>query len=221
MRLLLIEDDAMIGDSLKKALTSYVVDWARDADTATAALRTAQYDLVLLDLGLPGRSGIEFLQQLRRSDSALPVLIITARDTVQDRILGLDQGADDYLVKPFDLNELEARIRALLRRHSDSRDPLVQCGEAVLDPATRQLTYQGTVAILSARTYALMEVLMRRPGSILSRAQLESQIYGWDEEVESNAIEVHIHALRKQFGAGLIRNIRGVGYTVPSTTASA
>ena len=215
MRLLLVEDDKMIGESLQKALkSSYAVNWVRDAETAELSLKTEAYDLILLDLGLPKRSGIEFLATLRKSATDIPVLIITARDTVQERILGLDTGADDYLIKPFDLNELEARIRVLLRRKNNRTDPLITYGDVILNPATHELTYKGKTETLLGRPFLLMHALLEQPGIILSRAQLEEKIYGWNEEVESNTVEVHIHSLRRKFGSELIRNIRGVGYMI-------
>jgi DNA-binding response OmpR family regulator len=215
MRLLLVEDDKMIGESLSKALKgTYAVNWVRDAETAELSLKTENYDMILLDIGLPKKSGIEFLNDFRKKGSSVPVLIITARDTVQERVLGLDSGADDYLVKPFDLHELEARIRVLLRRKSNRTDPMIVSGGITLNPVTRELTFKDKTEILSARTFALMQVLLEQPGAILSRAQLEERIYGWNEEVESNTVEVHIHALRRKFGPGIIRNIRGVGYTI-------
>ena len=215
MRLLLVEDDTMIGESLTKALkSSYAINWVRDAETAELSLKTENYDLILLDLGLPNKSGIDFLNDLRKKDNRLPVLIITARDTIQERVIGLDAGADDYLVKPFDLHELEARMRVLLRRKTNRSDPMITHAGITLNPITHELTVSGKTEILSARTFALMQVLLEQPGAILSRAQLEERIYGWNEEVESNAVEVHIHSLRRKFGTGIIRNIRGVGYTI-------
>ncbi|MDB5477702.1 MAG: DNA-binding response regulator [Alphaproteobacteria bacterium] len=215
MRILLVEDDNMIGESLQKALkASYAVNWVRYVDAAQLSIRTENYDLMLLDLGLPDASGISFLQDLRKQGYTVPVLIITARDTVSDRVLGLDSGADDYLIKPFDLDELEARIRVLLRRKSDRREPLLSYGEISLDPATRELKYKEKSGVLSGRSFPLMQALLQRPGAILSLAQLEEQIYGWNEEIESNAVEVHIHSLRRKFGADLIVNVRGVGYTL-------
>ena len=219
MRLLLLEDNKMIGESLQKALKPvYALNWVQDAETANVALATEEYDLILLDLGLPKQSGLAFLQQLRKKDDTTPVLIITARDTVQDRVLGLDTGADDYLVKPFDLNELEARIRVLLRRRHNRSNPVLTHGGLTLNPATHELTCKDKSEILSARSFALMHALLEQPGTILSRTQLEERIYGWNEEIESNAVEVHIHTLRRKFGADLIRNVRGVGYMVGKAT---
>ncbi len=214
MRLLVVEDDLMIGESLQHALKAggYAVDWTQNGDEALLALKDSSYDLVLLDLGLPGKSGIDVLHSLREKKNNVPVLILTARDTVSDRVAGLDGGADDYLAKPFSLEELEARIRAILRRKSGGSGPLILCGALELNPVTKELACGKTAAQLSAREYAIMHALMERPGAILSRAQLEERLYGWNEEVGSNAVEVHIHALRKKFGKDIIRNIRGMGY---------
>lgn len=218
MRLLVIEDDPMIGAGLRKALKAdgYAIDWAKDGLEAWEALQSQNYDLVLLDLGLPGMDGLSLLQKLRASKKALPVLIITARDSVQDRVLGLDAGADDYLTKPFSLEELEARIRSLLRRRGNSLSSVIASRDATLDTVSKTLMHNGKSGILSAKEYALMSALMVTAGSVISRAQLEETLYGWNEEIASNAIEVHIHQLRKKFGKELIRNIRGLGYMVPS-----
>jgi two-component system response regulator QseB len=218
MRLLLVEDDPMIGASVQKGLRQdgFSVDWVRDATTAETALRADPYDTLLLDLGLPGTSGDVLLRNLRRAGNTIPVLIITARDAVSDRVAGLDTGADDYIVKPFDLDELAARIRAVRRRHSGRAGHLIEVGPVTFDAAARRVTLDGREVALSARELALLEALLDRPGSILSRAQLEERIYGWGEEVESNAIEVYVHALRKKLGAGFIRTVRGVGYMIPA-----
>jgi len=217
MRLLLVEDDPMIGDSVRQGLRQdgFGVDWVRDAAAAEHALRLAPYDVLLLDLGLPGRSGLDLLADLRRRGERVPVLVLTARDAVADRVKGLDAGADDYLVKPFDLDELAARIRALARRGAGRADPLLRHGDLVVDPTTRAVTWRGAPVTLSAREFALLLALLDRPGAILSRAQLEERVYGWGEEVESNAVEVHIHALRRKLASDLIRNVRGVGYVIP------
>jgi DNA-binding response OmpR family regulator len=216
MRLLLVEDDNMIGEAVRAGLRQegFTVDWVREAEAGDAALRTEPYALLLLDLGLPRKSGLDWLRELRRRGDSTPVLVITARDAVADRIAGLDGGADDYMVKPFDLDELAARVRAVLRRHGGRAEPLLQHGELSLDPATRQATLNGQPVTLSAREYAVLAALLERPGAILSRAQLEQRLYGWGEEVESNAVEVHIHHLRKKLGADAIRNVRGLGYTL-------
>lgn len=214
MRLLLIEDDPMIGAGVQQALRQegYAVDWVRDGVAAELAVGDNPYDLLLLDLGLPRRDGIELLTRLRASGNKLPVLVLTARDTVADRIRGLDAGADDYLVKPFDLDELAARIRALLRRQRGEAAPLITLGMLQVDPARHEVTLAGEPVHLSAREFGLLRALLEEPGKPLSRAQLEERLYGWNEEVESNAVEVYIHALRRKLGAEWIRNLRGVGY---------
>ncbi|QEZ44040.1 response regulator [Cupriavidus oxalaticus] len=222
MRVLLVEDDAMIGDSVRQALRQegFTVDWVRDGDAGLAAATSSQegeacYDLVLLDLGLPRRPGLDVLRTLRTRGVPTPVLILTARDAVADRVAGLNAGADDYLVKPFDLQELAARMHALARRAAGRAEPLVTYGEIVLNPATREVTHSGEPVRLSAREFALLSALMSRPGKVWSVPQLQERLYGWDDEVGSNTVEVYIHALRKKLGAALIRNIRGVGYLVP------
>lgn len=214
MRLLLVEDDPMIGTSVQKGLRQdgFVVDWVTDGEAAELALASAVHDLMLLDLGLPKKSGLEVLRGLRARGGDLPVLLVTARDAVPDRIAGLDAGADDYVVKPFDLDELAARIRALLRRRSGRADPVLRHGNIELNMSRREVRQAGVVVRLSARELALLEAFLDRPGAVLSRAQLEEKLYGWAEEVESNTVEVYIHGLRKKLGADLIRNVRGVGY---------
>jgi two-component system response regulator QseB len=217
MRVLLVEDDAMIGASVQKGLRqdAFSVDWVRDARNAETALAAHTYDVVLLDLGLPGKSGTEMLKSLRRAGSDIPVLIITARDAVSDRVAGLNSGADDYIVKPFDLDELAARIRAVLRRRAGRADSVMRAGDVTLDPASHRVTLRGKDLVLSARELAVLEALLHRRGAILSRSQLEERIYGWGEEVGSNAVEVYIHSLRKKLGADFIKTVRGVGYVVP------
>lgn len=217
MRLLLVEDDPMIGASVQNGLRQegHAVDWVRDGLAAEHALRDNPYTLMLLDLGLPRRDGIEVLTRLRASGSTLPVLVLTARDAISDRVRGLDAGADDYLVKPFDLDELAARVRALTRRQLGQAEPMLRRGRLELDPAAHSLTLDGEPVHLSAREFALLKVLMDQGGKPLSRTQLEERLYGWDEEPGSNAIEVHIHGLRRKLGAEWIRNLRGVGYYVP------
>ncbi|WP_374621338.1 response regulator [Pandoraea sp.] len=218
MRILLVEDDAMIATAVMKGLRQdgWTVDHVGDGQRALDALALEPYDALLLDLGLPRRDGIDVLRTLRARGQTLPVLIATARDAVADRVKGLDAGADDYLVKPFDLDELAARLRALVRRQAGRSEPLLRHGGIVLDPATRQVTCGGVPVVLSAREYAVLEALLNRPGAVLSKAQLEERIYGWGEEVASNAVEVHIHGLRKKLGADAIRTVRGVGYMMPA-----
>jgi two-component system response regulator QseB len=217
MRVLLIEDDPMIGESVRKGLRGegFAVDWAEDGRAGELALATGVYDLLLLDLGLPGKEGMEVLRGLRQKKSTLPVILITARDAVADRVKGLDAGADDYLVKPFDLEELAARVRALARRRAGHADSLLQHGALSLNPATHEASLAGQPLALSAREFGLLQALIERPGAVLSRAQLEEKLYGWQEEVGSNTVEVYIHALRKKLGAEFIKTVRGVGYTVP------
>ena len=217
MRILIVEDDPMIGASIRTGLRQdgYTADWARDGNSAELAVAANEYDAILLDLGLPGRSGLELLAQWRRKRNAVPILIITARDSVEDRIAGLDGGADDYLVKPFDLNELAARLRALLRRRSGRATPVIEHGPLQLDPATHEVRLNGNEIRLSGREFALLHALLQVPGVPLSRSQLEDRLYGWEEEIGSNAVEVHIHALRRKIGSELIRNVRGIGYMVP------
>jgi two-component system response regulator QseB len=216
MRLLLIEDDSMLGDALQHMLQqeSFAVDWARDGEEAELALGVLPYDLILLDLGLPGKNGLDILRDLRRTKVSTPVIILTARDAVKDRISGLDSGADDYLVKPFDPDELVARIRALLRRRDGRVDSFITFGPLVLNLVTHELYCQERPITLSLREFSLLSHLLERPGATVSRKQLEERLYGWNEEVESNAIEVHIHNLRKKLGRNLIRTIRGVGYLI-------
>ncbi len=217
MRLLLVEDDSMIGESVRQGLRQdgFTVDWVQDGRAAELALRNAVYDLLVLDLGLPKKDGLDVLKTLRLRGNRIPVLVLTARDAVADRVKGLNSGADDYLVKPFDLDELAARIRALLRRQSGRADPAIQFGDLLLNPATHEVTFQGKPLPLSAREFSLLEVFLDRPGAVLSREQLEEKLYGWGEEVESNTVEVYIHALRRKLGQDFIRNVRGVGYMVP------
>lgn len=207
----------MIGESVREGLQQdgFAVDWVRDGHAAELAAADGLHELIVLDLGLPRKSGLDVLQDLRRRGNAVPVLVLTARDSVSDRVKGLDSGADDYLVKPFDLDELVARIRALLRRRSGRVDPLIRHGELTLNPSTREAAFHGRELALSAREFSVLEALLDRPGAILSRAQIEERLYGWDREIDSNAVEVHIHSLRKKLGAEFIKNIRGVGYMVP------
>jgi two-component system OmpR family response regulator len=216
MRVLLAEDDKMIGAAVVEALkdAAYAIDWVRDGGLAIEATLSETYDLVLLDLGLPAVDGLDVLRNIRTANIKLPVIILTARDALDDRIRGLDLGADDYLIKPFEIQELLARMRAVIRREGSGASPILSNGTILLDPATREAGFSGQKAILSAREFALLQALLLRPGVILSRADLEGHIYGWSEEVESNAVEFLIHAIRKKLGALAIRNVRGVGWMV-------
>ncbi len=216
MRLLLVEDDIALGEGVRAGLRAegYTVDWLQDGVSAAHALLSETFDLVVLDLGLPRLSGIQVLQQLRKSGSNLPVLILTARDDTDDRIIGLDAGADDYLVKPFDLNELKARLRALLRRSAGRAQMLVEHAGVSLDPTTQQVRYQDTAVVLTPKEYVLLHELLAQPGKVFTRERLTQLLYGWDEEAESNTLEVHIHHLRKKLFTELIRTVRGIGYLV-------
>jgi len=216
MRLLLVEDDSMIGEAARQGLRheGHAVDWVRDGAQAEAAVAGSEYDLVLLDLGLPRRDGLAILKGWRGRGEKVPVLIITARDAVSDRVVGLDAGADDYLVKPFDLDELTARVRAVLRRRAGRAESTVRVGELEIDAASRRVRWKGKEVSLSAREYALLEALADRPGAYLTRTQLEERLYGWDEEVASNTVEVHIHGLRRKLDPNVIRNVRGLGYAL-------
>lgn len=218
MRILLVEDDPMIGKTLQQALTQdgYAVDRVTDGEAGRAAIAAAQdaYAMVLLDLGLPRKGGLELLRELRRSGNRVRVLIVTARDAVADRVAGLDAGADDYLTKPFSLDELTARMRALLRRDIRREDNVLRHGDLALDTVTHAVTRAGNPVDISAREFALLAALLERPGAALSKAQLEERIYRWGDEVESNAVEVHIHNLRKKLGSETIRTLRGVGYAL-------
>ena len=216
MRILLIEDDAMIGKAIRQGLSQsgFTVDWVSDGRAAELSLANGVYDLAILDLGLPKKDGMAILTTLRGLGNSMPVLIASARDTVRDRIAGLEAGADDYVLKPFDLNELIARVRALLRRQTGSATTVLRLGDLSLDPVRKVVTLGARVVNVSARELAILEALMRRPGAVLSRAKLEDSVYGWGEEVGSNAIEVHLHNLRRKLGSQRIRNVRGVGYRV-------
>ncbi|MCB1933164.1 MAG: response regulator [Candidatus Accumulibacter sp.] len=220
MRILLVEDDAMIGEATCIALkdAAYAVDWVRDGATASAVLQDGGHQAVLLDLGLPGRDGLEVLRRLRQAGNTVPVLVITARDEIDDRIKGLDFGADDYLVKPFDVNELLARLRAIVRRQGGHAAPVLSNGKVSLDPGTREARCGDALELLSAREFALLHALLLRPGAILARHELEERIYGWNEEVESNVIDVLIHGLRRKLGATVIKNVRGAGWMVDKQT---
>lgn len=217
MRVLLVEDDLMIGDAIQGALkdASYAADWVKDGQAALTTLGCQHYDLVLLDLGLPGKDGLEVLASLRAKNNPIPLLIITARDGLDDRLRGLDGGADDYVSKPFQMAELLARMRAVLRRKSGTATPVLGNGVVSLDPATKEASVNGGTSLqLSNREFSLLQALLVRPGVILSRSELEDRIYGWGEEVESNAVEYLIHALRRKLGSGAIKNVRGIGWMV-------
>jgi two-component system, OmpR family, response regulator QseB len=216
MRVLLAEDDAMIGEAVRSGLRrqGFAVDWVTDGVAAEQALAVEPYEACVLDLGLPRKEGLAVLRQLRQRGSVLPILVLTARDAVTDRVEGLDAGADDYLVKPFDLAELVARLRAIMRRNAGRATAVIEHGGITLDPAMREVRRNGEVVPLTPREFALLHALLERPGAILSRSQLEERLYGWGEEIESNAVEVHIHMLRRKLGADFIRNVRGVGYRV-------
>ena len=217
MRILLIEDDPMLGADLRQALirAGYGVDWVEDGVAGQEALAQGDYTVVLLDLGLPRRSGLEVLRAVRDRRDLTPIVVLTARDGVEDRVAGLDAGADDYVLKPFDLQELVARLRAVVRRRDGHAQSLIGSGELQLDLSRREARYRGEQWTLSAREFALLHALLERPGAVLSREQLEQRIYGWDEEVKSNAVEVIIHGLRKRLGTDVIRNVRGLGWHVP------
>ena len=216
MRLLLVEDDVLLGDGIRNGLKQqdFAVEWLRDGESAVRSLLHEHYDAVVLDLGLPKKHGLDVLREIRAKGIKLPVLILTAQDAVEDRITGLDAGADDYLVKPFDLDELYARIRALLRRASGRAEPKIIHGEIEIDPAAHQVMLAGNIVELSRREYAVLLELLQNRGRVLSRTRLEEGLYEWSEPIESNAVEVHVHHLRKKLGVELIRTIRGVGYMI-------
>jgi two-component system response regulator QseB len=217
MRILLVEDDPMIGEAVRAGFRreGFSVDWVKDGRAAELAATTEPFDLVLLDLGLPKKDGLEVLRAVRAKGIDVPVLIVTARDALAERVAGLDAGADDYILKPFDLLELAARVRAVARRRQGRADPLLRHRGLVINPATREAAFNGAPVSFSAKEYALLETLLAHPGVVLSRAQIEERLYGWGEEIESNAVEVHIHSLRRKLGSDFIRNIRGVGYLAP------
>lgn len=217
MRILVVEDDPLLGDGIQAGLTQagFAVDWVRDGVAAEAALKTEPYAAAVLDLGLPRLSGMDLLRRLRSSGNTVPVLILTARDAVPDRVAGLDAGADDYLVKPFDLDELAARLRALIRRRHGAAVPVLEVAGVELDPAAHRVRFRGRPVELAPREFALLKELMLNAGRVLSRQSLEQRLYAWGEEVESNAIEVHVHHLRRKLAPELIRTIRGVGYLMP------
>ena len=214
MRVLIVEDDSMIGESLREALRGhgFAADWVRDGRAAGEVLASERFDVVLLDLGLPHKGGLQVLAALRGRGDATPVIVVTARDALADKVAGLDAGADDYLVKPFELDELLARLRAAARRQAGRANPVLEVADLRLDPATREVTRGGRPVLLSAREFALLQALLERPGAILSRAQLEDRLYGWGEELESNAISVYMHQLRRKLGDDLLHTVRGLGY---------
>lgn len=220
MKLLLAEDDAMLGASMEKALilAGFTVDWVRNGSHAIEAVQSSAYDVVLLDIGLPEVDGLQVLQRMRQRRQATPVLMVTARDAVRDRVAGLNQGADDYLTKPFDLDELVARIHALSRRQPGNANPTLQLGRLELRPIQREALLGGKSVALSQREFDLLHALMQKPGTVLSIEQLENKLYGWGEEVSSNAVEVHLHHLRRKLGEPWIRNVRGVGYKLVEVT---
>lgn len=207
----------MVGETLRKALRQdgFTVDWVEDGRAAEIAAGSENYDVMLLDLGLPKKAGLDVLKSIRQSGNRIPVLVLTARDAVADRVKGLDAGADDYLIKPFDFEELEARIRALLRRQSGRADSVIRVGDVSMNPASREVCLKGQPVVLSGREFALLEAFLDRPGAVLSLSQLEEKIYGWGDEIGSNTVEVYIHTLRKKLGTNFIKNVRGVGYMVP------
>lgn len=216
MRILLVEDDELLGEGTRKGLAQdgYTIDWVKDGLHANEALKSEKFDLIVLDLGLPKMPGITVLQNLRERGDTTPVLILTARESIEDRVKGLDSGADDYLTKPFDLHELLARIRALQRRLASRAAPVLTHDDISIDPASHTVTYRNEPVTLSRREFALLHVLLEHAGRVLSREHLTQSLYGWGEEVDSNALEVHVHNLRKRFGNDFIRTVRGIGYTV-------
>jgi DNA-binding response OmpR family regulator len=215
LKLLLVEDDRMIAESLQQAMRAHAIYWAPDALQAEAALAGETFDAMLLDLGLPGKSGMALLSGLRKAGNALPVIIITARDAIEHRIQGLDAGADDYVLKPFSVEEIEARLRAIFRRKEERHSNQIRVNDVVLDIASYTLTMGDISQRLSSKTFAIMHALMSQPGMIFSKTQLEEKLYGWGGEVDSNAVEVHVHTIRKKFGAEIIQTIRGIGYAFP------
>lgn len=221
MRTLLVEDDPLIGEAVRVGLgrLGITVDWVRDGELGLQCASSEPFDAVVLDLGLPRRDGMQVLRELRSRGKHLPILVVTARDALADRVAGLDAGADDYILKPFEIDELAARLRSAIRSRSGRADPLLRSGTLTLSPDSKVVTQNGVAVNLSAREFALLELLMRRPGLPISRAQLEERLLGWGEEVLSNALEVNIHNLRRKLGAGSILNIRGIGYFVPRDTA--
>ncbi len=216
MRALLVEDDPLLGEGVCAGLKQdgYAVDWMRDGQMAETALQVEHFDILILDLGLPGQDGLQLLQKLRARGNPIPVLILTARDSLDDRIKGLDVGADDYMVKPFDLEELNARMRALLRRSAGRAAPKLVHGRLVLDPAAHELRHEGVAVDLPPKEFALLQTLLENAGRVVSKTKLQEALYSWEQDLASNALEVHIHHLRKKLGSDLIRTIRGVGYII-------
>ncbi|MDH5256910.1 MAG: response regulator transcription factor [Gammaproteobacteria bacterium] len=216
MRILIVEDDTLLGDGIRVGLSQqgYAADWVEDGDMAQSALLTNEYEAIILDLGLPKVSGLELLKEIRKKGDDTPVIILTAQDGVEDRINGLDTGADDYLTKPFDLEELTARLRALLRRRGGRSTPVIEHGDIVVDPASHSVKNNGVVVDISPREFTILQLLLEHQGKVMSRSRLEEGLYAWNDEVESNTVEVHIHHIRKKLGAKLIRTIRGVGYII-------
>jgi len=216
MRLLLVEDDELLGDAVKTGLSQfdYIVDWLKDGESAKNALKTESFELIILDLGLPKLSGLSLLQTLRNNGNTTPIIILTARDSIESRVKGLDCGADDYIIKPFDLNELSARIRALVRRSQGRADTTIQFRNVILDPAAHSVMVDNVVINVPRREFSLLQKLLENSGQVLSREQLMQSVYGWDEDVDSNTLEVHIHNLRKKLNADYIRTIRGIGYMI-------
>ncbi|MDO9624346.1 MAG: response regulator transcription factor [Pseudomonas sp.] len=216
MRILLVEDDTALGEGIRTALKpeGYTVDWVQDGSSALHALTHESFELAILDLGLPRMDGLQVLKHLRAAANPVPVLVLTARDSTSDRIAGLDAGADDYLIKPFDVDELKARLRALLRRSFNRPQPVLEYRGISLDPISQAVSFQGQVVNLPRKEFLLLHELLAQPGRVLTRDKLQQALYGWDEELESNALEVHVHHLRKKFFADLIRTVRGVGYLV-------
>ena len=216
MRVLLIEDDPMIGDAVMLALrdATYAVDWARDGEAGLALFANQQYEMVLVDLGLPKMDGYAVLTRLRQKDTQVPILVVTARDGLDDIEKGLDLGADDYVCKPFEFRELLAPMRAVTRRKAGSAAPILSNGEVDLDPASREVSYRGQSLRMTSREFSLLQALLQRPGAILSRSDLEERIYNWDQEIDSNAVEFLIHSIRKKLGSDIIRNVRGLGWMV-------
>lgn len=216
MRLLLVEDDLMLGEALQDALMphSYVVDWVKDGESALKSLRREHFEIIILDIGLPGMDGFEVLKNLRKENFELPVLMLTARDSLTDKVTGLDAGADDYLLKPFDLDELLARLRALSRRAAGRAIPFIHYGKLCINPENHSVSYDNQPIVLARREYMVLIKLLENTGRVLSREQLEQSLYGWLDDVDSNALEVHIHHIRKKIPIDLIRTVRGVGYTI-------